>query len=201
MDLNAGKKKMDKVMTKTNVVVNKTLPNAVTLAEGEKTAAERDGEKGNVGNAGEGRRGEMVAVTSMTEREAVESGAAGSGAEKERDISETARELVVSVEVDGETEISMMELLRAVDNTCGRVLGCRARGNNRWEITMNNPKAEEITYMSGQEEEGEEEGEEEEVFEQDDEDGEGAQVSGMPAIQPAAREIRGESFHANLPEN
>lgn len=58
---------------------------------------------------------------------------------------EVMRELVVNVEVEveGEKVVSMLELLRAVVNTCGKVIGCRAKGSNRWELTMNNPKGKE----------------------------------------------------------
>ncbi|KAL7375642.1 hypothetical protein ABVT39_021354 [Epinephelus coioides] len=50
------------------------------------------------------------------------------------------RELVALVEVEGETAVTMLDLLRAVEQTCGRVMGCRAKGANKWELTMSNPK-------------------------------------------------------------
>ncbi|KAL7374610.1 hypothetical protein ABVT39_003865, partial [Epinephelus coioides] len=78
MDMDYGKKKLDKVMTETEMVAEKIPRKAAKLAEGEKTAAERNREKGKVEIAAEGRRGEMVAVVSLAATEAVESGAAGS---------------------------------------------------------------------------------------------------------------------------
>lgn len=45
-----------------------------------------------------------------------------------------------SVEVEGESTIPMLQLLKAVDSTCGRVLGCRSKRVNKWEMTMSNPR-------------------------------------------------------------
>lgn len=56
---------------------------------------------------------------------------------------DSLRDLVVNVEVDGEPQLPMIQLLKAVDNTCGRVIGCRNKGSNKWEITMSNPRGKE----------------------------------------------------------
>lgn len=40
---------------------------------------------------------------------------------------DNTRELVAFVEAEGESTISILELLRAVEQTCGRVLGCRSK--------------------------------------------------------------------------
>ncbi|KAL7374475.1 hypothetical protein ABVT39_001376 [Epinephelus coioides] len=66
--------------------------------------------------------------------------AAGSVGADGRESCEATRDLVVSIEVEGETKIPMLQLLKAVDNTCGRVLGCRDKGKNKWAITTSNPK-------------------------------------------------------------
>ncbi|KAL7375925.1 hypothetical protein ABVT39_026731 [Epinephelus coioides] len=100
-------------------------------------------EKGKMVNAGNARQDKMADKTPAEAGEAVRSAAARE---------EATRSLVASEEVEGETMVSMLELLRAVDNTCGRVLGCRAKGHNKWELTMNNPK-DEMVYRSGPEDE------------------------------------------------
>ena len=46
------------------------------------------------------------------------------------------RKLTVLVELNGEEEISTMELLRGINEECGRVEGCRKRDNKRYEVTM-----------------------------------------------------------------
>lgn len=55
----------------------------------------------------------------------------------------TDKTLNVNVELIGEDKVSMMELLNAVKETCGRVIGCRIKGQKRYELTMNNRKGKE----------------------------------------------------------
>ena len=43
---------------------------------------------------------------------------------------------VLNVEVDGAEKITMMELLKAVSGSCGRVIGCRQKGERRCELLM-----------------------------------------------------------------
>ncbi len=62
---------------------------------------------------------------------------------RDNDNKTVQKELVVIVEVDGADVISMFELLKAVEVTCGRVLGCRAKEAKRWELTMSNRKGKE----------------------------------------------------------
>lgn len=51
--------------------------------------------------------------------------------------------LNLNVEIEGEDKVTMMELLNAVKDTCGRVLGCRFKGPNKYELTMSNPRGKE----------------------------------------------------------
>lgn len=51
--------------------------------------------------------------------------------------------LNLNVELIGEDKIPMMELLNAVKKVCGKVIGCRFKGQNKYEITMSNPKGKE----------------------------------------------------------
>lgn len=53
------------------------------------------------------------------------------------------KELVINVEIEGNDNITMIELLKAVELTCGRVLGCRTKANKRWELTMSNKRGKE----------------------------------------------------------
>lgn len=46
------------------------------------------------------------------------------------------------MEIEGNDPITI-ELLKAVQLTCGRVLGCRAKNDKRWELTMSNIKGKE----------------------------------------------------------
>ena len=46
--------------------------------------------------------------------------------------------LVLQVEVEGEDKITMMELLQTIAAKCGKVVGCRVKGGQKWEITMRN---------------------------------------------------------------
>lgn len=48
--------------------------------------------------------------------------------------------LNLNVEIEGVDKVTMMELLNAVKDTCGRVLGCRFKGPNKYELTMSNPR-------------------------------------------------------------
>ncbi|KAK0135243.1 hypothetical protein N1851_028937 [Merluccius polli] len=54
-----------------------------------------------------------------------------------------SKELVINVEIEGEDIITMIDLLKAVELTCGRVLGCRTKNGKRWELTMSNAKGKE----------------------------------------------------------
>lgn len=51
--------------------------------------------------------------------------------------------LNLNVELMGEDKITMMELLNAIKIVCGKVIGCRFKGQNKYEITMSNPKGKE----------------------------------------------------------
>lgn len=53
------------------------------------------------------------------------------------------KELVIDVEIEGNDNITMIELLKAVELTCGRVIGCRTKTNKRWELTMSNMRGKE----------------------------------------------------------
>ncbi|KAJ7992777.1 hypothetical protein DPEC_G00282220 [Dallia pectoralis] len=53
------------------------------------------------------------------------------------------KEPTVEVEVEGTENGSMMKVLRAVKKECEEVLGCRVRGERKYELTMKNGKAKE----------------------------------------------------------
>ncbi|KAL7375724.1 hypothetical protein ABVT39_022482 [Epinephelus coioides] len=59
----------------------------------------------------------------------VKAGGVGGGVDLRR--SEDIRELVVGVEVEGETAFPMLQLLKAVEVACGRVLGGRSKETER----------------------------------------------------------------------
>ncbi|KAL7375479.1 hypothetical protein ABVT39_018230 [Epinephelus coioides] len=89
---------------------------------------------------GGGTEVEMMAGGMRREKTATMGEPAKSAEERGEELAEDTRELVVGVEVEGEAPVSMLELLRAVEQTCGRVIGCRAKGVKKWELTMNNPR-------------------------------------------------------------
>lgn len=107
------------------------------------------GEGGEVGN--EKVVEKKVEVRRSEERHGEPTRQASGGAERGDGGLEVARkvfdsvkkELVVNVEIDGPDQISMIELLKAVDITCGRVLGCRAKEPKKWELTMGNIRGKE----------------------------------------------------------
>ena len=47
------------------------------------------------------------------------------------------------MEVEGDEEFTMMELLRSIEEMCGRVLGCRVKPGRRWEVSMDNSRGKE----------------------------------------------------------
>ena len=53
------------------------------------------------------------------------------------------KNLTVSVEIVGDEKITMMELLRGINEVCGAVIGCRFKGDKKYEITMNHSKGKE----------------------------------------------------------
>ena len=46
------------------------------------------------------------------------------------------KKLTVAVEIIGEENVSMMELLKEIKKICGVVIGCRFKGQKKYEITM-----------------------------------------------------------------
>lgn len=44
----------------------------------------------------------------------------------------------------GNDVIMMIDLLKTVELTCGRVLGCRAKTDKRWELTMSSIRGKEM---------------------------------------------------------
>ncbi len=52
-----------------------------------------------------------------------------------------SKELTVEVVVEGDANISMMDLLRGVKMECGEVVGCRVRGERTYELTMKDEDA------------------------------------------------------------
>lgn len=67
---------------------------------------------------------------------AEKNGGRGEAEEGSRGIKEYSRSLTVMVVVEGEEEVTTMEILRSIKEDCGVVLGCRARGTGKLEITM-----------------------------------------------------------------
>lgn len=59
-----------------------------------------------------------------------------SGESTEREV----RKLTVSVEMEGENEISAMELMRCVRELCGGLVACRFIGRNKYEMSMSHPR-------------------------------------------------------------
>ncbi|XP_076612620.1 uncharacterized protein LOC143336370 isoform X2 [Chaetodon auriga] len=53
------------------------------------------------------------------------------------------KELTLEVEIVGEEEVTVMELLKAVKLVCGSVVGCRMKLNDKYEITMGSAAAKE----------------------------------------------------------
>lgn len=53
------------------------------------------------------------------------------------------KNLTVCVEIVGDEKITMMELLRGINEVCGAVNGCRFKVDKRYEITMNHRKGKE----------------------------------------------------------
>lgn len=94
------------------------------------TAAVRETLTGGLNGGAEGRAAEVGAAAVSDMPKTARDGLDGSA---------TQKDLVVNVEIDGSDEISLIELLKAVDVTCGRVLGCRTKAEKRWELTMGNP--------------------------------------------------------------
>ena len=65
------------------------------------------------------------------------------GKTKEVRSDNIVKELVINVEIEGDDIITMIDLLKAVELICGRVLGCRTKNGKRWELTMSNIKGKE----------------------------------------------------------
>lgn len=53
------------------------------------------------------------------------------------------KKLTVSVELEGGSSISAMELMKYVRQLCGGLVACRVVGHNRYEMTMSHPKGKE----------------------------------------------------------
>uniref|UniRef100_A0A4W5MEM0 CCHC-type domain-containing protein n=3 Tax=Hucho hucho TaxID=62062 RepID=A0A4W5MEM0_9TELE len=53
------------------------------------------------------------------------------------------KELTVAVELMGEDKVTTMELLRSIKDVCGEVVGCRVKGERKYEITMRDGKGKE----------------------------------------------------------
>lgn len=51
-------------------------------------------------------------------------------------VTEYTKEMTFAVEVQGEGELTTMGLLKEVKKECGTVVGCRAKGERKYEITM-----------------------------------------------------------------
>lgn len=103
-------------------------------------------------NRGDGRNQEMqsgaVGAAGTPRNGGREEGERGAGG-VEKTISEAEtrhlvkKDLVLHVEIEGDDLITMIEMLKAVQLTCGKVLGCRAKQDKRWELTMSNIKGKE----------------------------------------------------------
>ena len=65
------------------------------------------------------------------------------GKMKEVRSNNIAKDLVINVDIEGDDIVTMIDLLKAVELTCGRVLGCRTKNGKRWELTMSNTKGKE----------------------------------------------------------
>lgn len=50
------------------------------------------------------------------------------------------KEFTVAVELMGEDKVTKMEILRSIKEVCGEVVGCRMKGERKYEITMRNGK-------------------------------------------------------------
>ena len=50
------------------------------------------------------------------------------------------KEFTVALELMGEDKVTTMELLRSIKEVCGDVVGCRMKGERKYEITMRNGK-------------------------------------------------------------
>lgn len=50
------------------------------------------------------------------------------------------KEFTVAVELMGEDKVTTMELQRSIKEVCGEVVGCRMKGERKYEITMRNGK-------------------------------------------------------------
>lgn len=53
------------------------------------------------------------------------------------------KDFTVAVELMGEDKFTTMELLRAIKEVCGEVVGCRVKGERKYEVTMRNGKGKE----------------------------------------------------------
>ncbi|KAK0135238.1 hypothetical protein N1851_028923 [Merluccius polli] len=49
---------------------------------------------------------------------------------------EEMRKLTLAIEIQGESVVTMMELLREIRKECGVVMGCRRKGEKKYEVTM-----------------------------------------------------------------
>lgn len=71
-------------------------------------------------------------------------GAAGEKMDEQRAVPRVfERSLTVAVEIIGEDKITMMELLRGINEVGGLVMGCRFKTKNKYEITMSHAKGKE----------------------------------------------------------
>lgn len=53
------------------------------------------------------------------------------------------KEYTVAIKLEGEDKVMTMELLRAIKEVCGEVVGCRMKGEKKYEITMRNERGKE----------------------------------------------------------
>uniref|UniRef100_A0A8C7H7X2 CCHC-type domain-containing protein n=1 Tax=Oncorhynchus kisutch TaxID=8019 RepID=A0A8C7H7X2_ONCKI len=53
------------------------------------------------------------------------------------------KEYTVAIKLEGEDKVTTMELLRAIKEVCGEVVGCRMKGEKKYEITMRNERGKE----------------------------------------------------------
>ena len=146
-------KTMDKQSASMPVMIDKAKESTrLSGTEKERTEAAERSEVRKTGGDGGGGKGAMLvtpaaaagapacAVIDGARRDVTE---VRSGESERTALDEIRKELVVNVEIEGDEKIGMLQLLRAVENTCGRVVGCRTKNDGKWELTMGNARGRE----------------------------------------------------------
>ena len=124
----------------------------VTSREAGREGLRRPERKGAPGAAAEkekGMSGGERAASAGAEKEGERAtGTAGEREQQQETAKEEARkaynrELTVSLEVTGNEEVPVLELMRAIRALCGGLIACRATGTRSYEITMSHVKGKE----------------------------------------------------------